>query len=186
MLPLLFFLAQFSKDNYNQMQTVEEDLIEQSIQKFEENTHKIKKCLAELSDTEVWKKPNTSSNSIGNLILHLCGNITQYIISSLGETPDHRERDKEFSVNGGNSKEELLDKLTSTIVQATQVIKNLDPNSFLRIRSVQGYQLSAVGIILHVVEHYSYHTGQIIFWTKLLTDKDLGLYAHVNLNQKNK
>ena len=167
------------------MKTIENEFIHESISRLRENTPKIKKCFDELTEEEIWGRPNTSSNSIGNIIVHLCGNITQYILSSLGNVEDKRERDKEFSIQGGLNKKELIDKLQSTIDQAAHIIEGIDPNDMLRIRSVQGYKLTAIGIIIHVVEHYSYHTGQIIFWTKLLKDKDLGFYANVNLNKKN-
>lgn len=161
------------------------EFIEQSILRFEENTLKIERCLAELTEEELWHHPNASSNSVGNLLLHLCGNITQYILSSLGNAEDKRERDKEFSSGPVLTKAELLQKLKSTVDSACTVIKNLNENDMLRKRSVQGNQLSAIGIIIHVVEHYSYHTGQIIFWTKLIKDKDLGFYSHKDLNKKN-
>lgn len=161
------------------------EFIDQSLLRLEENTRKINTCLQELTDEEIWQRPNRSSNSVGNLILHLCGNITQYIISSLGETEDNRERDKEFSVQSGYTKKELHEKLSSTVTKATAVIKNIDPEKILEKRSVQGFRYSPIGIILHVVEHYSYHTGQIIFWVKSLKDKDLGFYANVDLNKKN-
>lgn len=166
-------------------QSITEELIKQAIYRLEENTPKIKKCLDELTEEEVWKRPNTSSNSVANIIVHLCGNITQYILSSLGNVEDKRERDKEFLIREGLSKKELFEKLNSTIDQAISVIQNIDPDGMLRKRSVQGFDLSAIGIIIHVVEHYSYHTGQIIFWTKLLKDKDLGFYSNVDLNKKN-
>lgn len=166
-------------------QSVNEEFIKQAIYRLHENTPKIKKCLDELSEEEVWKRPNASSNSIGNIIVHLCGNITQYIHSSLGDIEDKRDRDKEFSIEGGLSKKELFHQLKSTVDKAATIIQNVDQNDLLRKRSVQAYELSAIGIILHVVEHYSYHTGQIIFWTKLLKDKDLGFYANVDLNKKN-
>jgi uncharacterized damage-inducible protein DinB len=168
------------------MQTVTREFTDQAINRLKENTPKIKKCFDELSEEEIWHRPNASSNSIGNMVLHLCGNITQYILSSLGEQEDKRERDKEFSAKGGLSKKELFDKLKSSVDQAAQIIETIDPEDMLRKRSVQGYELSAIGIIIHVVEHYSYHTGQIIFWTKLLKDKDLGFYANIDLNKKNK
>lgn len=167
------------------MKTIENEFIKESISRLQENTPKIKKCFDELTEEEVWQRPNTSSNSIGNIIVHLCGNITQYILSSLGDVEDKRERDREFSIQSGLNKKELIDKLQSTVDHAAHVIEGIDSHDMLRIRSVQGYKLSAIGIIIHVVEHYSYHTGQIIFWTKLLKDKDLGFYANVNLNQKN-
>jgi uncharacterized damage-inducible protein DinB len=163
-----------------------DEIIEQAIFRLEENTAKIERCLNELSEEEIWKKPNNSSNSVGNLILHLCGNITQYIISSLGENEDNRKRNIEFETTSGYNRLELFKKLTETIDQAILTIKNLSDKDLLKFRSVQGFDYSGIGILIHVVEHYSYHTGQITFWTKLLKGKDLGFYTGVDLNKKNK
>ncbi len=154
--------------------------------RLEENTRKIKICFNDLSDDDMWLSPNEVSNSIGNMILHLCGNIRQYIISSLGHKEDIRERDKEFSTKGGFNKEQLMNLLQDTIHEAVSVIKKVDGPSLLKIRSVQGYSYSGLGIIFHVVEHFSYHTGQVIFYTKLLKNKDLGIYAGIDLNKKNR
>ena len=162
------------------------EFIEQSISRFEENTPKIEKCLAELTEDELWRRPNASSNSTGNIILHLCGNITQYVLSSLGNTEDKRERDKEFSSTRVLQKAELIDKLKTTVSAAVKIMRSLNDDEMLQNHSVQGFDLSATGIIIHVVEHYSYHTGQIIFWTKLIKDKDLGFSSNVDLNKKNK
>ena len=168
------------------MKTITNELIEQSIFRMEENNVRIEKCLALLSEEEIWKKPNKSSNSVGNLILHLCGNIHQYIVSSLGNAADIRLRDLEFSTNEGYTKKELLDKILTTVGETTATLKSLKQEDLLAMKSVQGFDLSGVGIIIHVVEHYSYHTAQIAFWTKLLKDKDLGFYADQDLNVKNK
>ena len=157
-----------------------------AIGKMDENTKKLADCFNELQETEIWKRPNENSNSVGNMILHLCGNIRQYAISSLRETEDIRVRDKEFSATGGYSKSELFEKLFTTIDEAKHIIQNLSPEELLRKRSVQGFHQSGIGIILHVTEHYSYHAGQIIFWTKLLRNKDLGFYKSVDLNARNK
>jgi len=162
-----------------------EEFIGQAIHRIDENTQKLATCMHELNESEIWKRPNLHSNSVGNIILHLCGNIRQYAISSLGNSKDVRERDKEFSADGGNSGPELFRKLTDTIEQAKNVIQSTTEEELLRERKVQGYTHSGIGIILHVTEHYSYHTGQIIFWTKLLKDKDLGFYAGIDLNVKN-
>jgi len=161
------------------------EFIDQSIHRIDENTKRLRKCLDELDESETWTRPNENSNSIGNLILHLCGNIRQYAISSLGNTPDVRERDKEFSADGGYSKLELLERLISTLDQAKGVMQEVSTIELLRKRNVQGYHYSGIGIIVHITEHYSYHTGQIIFWTKLLKNKDLGFYKGVDLNAKN-
>jgi uncharacterized damage-inducible protein DinB len=162
-----------------------EEFIGQAIHRIDENTQKLATCMQELNESEIWKRPNLHSNSVGNIILHLCGNIRQYAISSLGNSKDVRERDKEFSADGGNSGPELFRKLTDTIEQAKNIIQSTTEEELLRERKVQGYTHSGIGIILHVTEHYSYHTGQIIFWTKLLKDKDLGFYAEIDLNVKN-
>ena len=146
------------------------------------NPARIEKCLAQLSEGAVWKKPNEASNSIGNLILHLCGNITQYIHSSLGNEKDVRKRALEFSTEGGFSKKELLEKITQVTQKATHIIETISEKELLRNRSVQGFEYTGIGIIIHVTEHYSYHVGQIAFWTKFLKNKDLGFYEDLDLN----
>jgi uncharacterized damage-inducible protein DinB len=138
-----------------------------------------------MDEKETWFSPNGHVNSVGNLILHLCGNIRQYIISSLGGKPDNRERDKEFSASGGFSNAELIMKLQDTVEEAKTIIASVGQEDLLRIRNVQGFSFSGIGIIIHVTEHYSYHTGQIILLTKILKDIDMGFYAGVDLNKKN-
>jgi len=161
------------------------EFIEQSTIRLDEYTSKIEKCISDLEEQEVWIRPNESSNSIGNLILHLCGNITQYILSSLNNKKDERQRDDEFMARDGYTKDELLKKLHNVVSQAKRVLQNIEDPDLIKVRSVQGFELSGLTIILHVVEHYSYHTGQIAFWTKLLRNKDLGFYDNFDLNQKN-
>ena len=161
------------------------EFIGQSLYYLHLNTPRIAKCLDELSEEEIWQRPNEASNSVGNLILHLCGNIRQYIISGLGEQPDTRTRSVEFSVKEGYSKNELLLKLNETLHVADTVVRAVDDENLLRERVVQGYTLTGSGILIHVIEHYSYHTGQIAFWTKQLRNQDLGFYAGINLDITN-
>ncbi len=161
------------------------EFIDQILMRLNENTPRIEKCLNLITEDEVWQRPNKNSNSIGNLIVHLCGNITQYVISSLGNTEDKRNRDYEFEISSGISKSDLLKQLQSTVERAGQVIEKLDKNNLSKSYSVQGFKLSGIGILIHLVEHFSYHTGQISFFTKLLKDKDLGYYADLDLNIKN-
>ena len=167
------------------MDAFSKEFIEQCIFRMEENNVRIEKCLAMLNEEEVWKKPNPSSNSVGNLVLHLSGNIRQWITSSLGNIEDVRDRDLEFSTTEGFSKEELLSKILETVEEANNTLKNLKKDDLLAKKLVQGYDISGIGIIIHVVEHYSYHAAQIAFWTKFLKDKDLGFYDNQDLNVKN-
>ena len=152
---------------------------------MEENTGKIIRCLQELNEENIWISPNEHLNSIGNLLLHLCGNIRQYIISSLGRAEDIRERALEFSTRGGYQKSELIEKLQETIKKAVAVMEDSVTEELLRKRFVQGTLYSGIGIIVHVTEHYSYHTGQIIFLTKLFKNKDLNFYPGADLNKRN-
>lgn len=162
-----------------------QELAEQIALRMEENTPRIEKCFAELSEAELWQRPNAASNSMGNLVLHLCGNLTQYAIASLGNRPDRRDRDAEFAAQGGFTKAELLEKLNATVGEAVATIRLAGREEMMRERPVQGFRMSGIGIAVHVCEHYSYHTGQIAFWTKILRGKDLGFYAGVDLNVKN-
>ena len=163
-----------------------EELVKNTLYRMDESTRMINRSLDELTDEEIWQKPNASLASIANLILHLSGNISQYIISSLGETEDKRNRDGEFIAISGLTKIELLQTLNATVNTAKRVIFDATIDQFLKMRQVQGFSFSGVGVVLHAVEHYSYHTGQIAFWVKQLKNKDLGFYEGMDLNTKNK
>ncbi|WP_027075943.1 DinB family protein [Maribacter antarcticus] len=162
-----------------------EELVKNTLYRMDESTRMINRSLDELTDEEIWQKPNASLASIANLILHLSGNISQYIISSLGETEDKRNRDGEFIAISGLTKIELLQTLNATVNTAKRVIFDATIDQFLKMRQVQGFSFSGVGVVLHAVEHYSYHTGQIAFWVKQLKNKDLGFYEGMDLNTKN-
>ncbi len=166
-------------------QTFKIELIANANYRMDESLRMIQLSCDQLSETDIWKKPNGALNSVGNLILHLCGNITQYAISSLGGAIDNRQRDLEFQSSETHKKAALLAKLGNTIATAKDVLARLESEEFLRKREVQGFYLSGVGIIIHFVEHLSYHTGQIAFWTKILKEKDLGFYDDRDLNIKN-
>jgi uncharacterized damage-inducible protein DinB len=167
------------------MNTIQQEFKDQAIFRFQEKKTHITKCFQQLTEKDMWSRPNASSNSVGNIILHLCGNIGQYILSSLAQQPDVRERDLEFSTEGGLSKAELLHKLSTTIDEACAAVNACADAELLQKRQVQGFTFSGVGIILHAVEHLSYHTGQIAYLVKLRNDQQIGLYDDFNLNTKN-
>ncbi len=158
---------------------------ENATYRIQESVRMIEKSLAQLNDDEIWEKPNSQLNSMANLLLHLSGNIRQYIISSLGERPDIRQRDQEFSQAQDQTKSALLKEFKTTIEEATAVIGNCREDQLLKKREVQGFELDGLGIIIHVVEHLSYHTGQIAFWVKYRKEKDLGFYEGQDLNSLN-
>jgi uncharacterized damage-inducible protein DinB len=150
-----------------------------SADKLEELASRIEICLDRLSEKQVWARGQENENAIGNLVLHLCGNVRQWIISSIGGEPDHRQRDGEFAARGGTSKAQLREMLRTTVEEAVAVIRTLPAERLTERRVIQGYDESILGAIYHVVEHFSMHTGQIIFVTKMLTSADLGFYRHL-------
>ncbi len=137
---------------------------------------KIERCLERLNDEQIWWRPNAESNSIGNLVLHLCGNARQWIVCGLGSAPDNRVRDAEFAQRDVIPRAELLPLLITTLADVETVLRNLDPTVLLETRTIQGNEVDVLEAIFHVTEHFSMHTGQIIMLTKMLTATDLRFY----------
>jgi len=138
---------------------------------------KIERCLELLNDQQIWWRANPQSNSIGNLLLHLSGNVRQWIVSGLGEASDARDRDSEFAQREVISRDELLARLKQTLQEADDVLAKFDPDALLEKRRIQGIdEVPALEAILHVVEHFSMHTGQIILLAKFFAEVDLEFY----------
>jgi uncharacterized damage-inducible protein DinB len=141
-----------------------------------DNLPRIERCLEKLSDTEVWWRANEDSNSIGNLMLHLSGNVRQWIVSGLGGRPDTRVRQEEFDERRELPRAELLRLLKETLTEADAVLAAFEPSQLLESRHIQGDDVTGLEAVYHVVEHFSMHTGQIILLTKIIKGKDLRFY----------
>ena len=137
---------------------------------------KIERSLDPLSDDDIWWRPNEASNSIGNLILHLRGNVTMWIIGGVGRLPFERDRQAEFDERGKIPAPELKRRLRETIQQADEVMKNVSASELLTRRQIQGYDVTVLEAIYHVVEHFGMHTGQIILLSKARTGRELNLW----------
>src|SRR5262245_55973349 len=140
---------------------------------FDKYLPRIVRCLQLLSEKEIWWRPNAASNAAGNIVLHLCGNIRQWIISGLGGAKDVRERDKEFAERGPIPRRLLIAQLKKTVQEAQKTIAALPADAFAREYVIQGYHVSGLVAASSVAEHFSYHAGQIIYLTKLKRGKDL-------------
>jgi len=132
-------------------------------------------CLIQLSDEQVWARGGENENSVGNLVLHLCGNMRQWIVAGVGGEADTRRRDDEFSRRGGLTSRDLTERLVTLVSQATAVMDGVSVQRLSERLVIQGYDVSVLDAIYHAVEHFAMHTGQIIFMTKMLTGKTLGL-----------
>ena len=138
-----------------------------------QNLPRIVKCLQQLSEEDIWWRPNSASNSVGNLVLHLCGNVRQWIVSGLGEAEFRRERDREFAEQGPIPREVLVKQLRETVRDACRVLAQLSDDSLSRKYDIQGYHETGLYAVFHVTEHFGYHAGQIIYITKLKSAQDL-------------
>lgn len=128
---------------------------------------KIKHCLGQLSDEQVWWRPRDSMNSIGNLILHLCGNLRQWIVAGIGGAPDVRERPEEFYERRMIPKSEVLGRLDEVISGATEALSKMTIDEMLRMRRIQGFQVTGLGAIFDSVPHFKGHTQEIIGLTRM-------------------
>ena len=137
---------------------------------------KVQAAIEPLDETDLWWRPNEASNSIGNLMLHLAGNVRQWIVSGLGDSVDHRDRAAEFSRRDPLSRERLLAVLTGAVLEADAVIARVDPASLGEHRPIQGRDVTILQAIYHVVEHFGSHAAQIFYIAKLRLSKDLGFY----------
>jgi len=159
---------------------IEQDFLKFSADNLTQLSGRIQDCLVRLTADQIWMRNSENENAVGNLVLHLCGNVGQWIGSGVGGKPDNRERDKEFAARGNIQPSELSQRLAATISEATDIIRNLPPERLSEKREIQKYNVSLMEAIFHVVEHFAEHTGQIIFATKLLTGHDLGYYKHLS------
>ena len=139
---------------------------------------RIETCLSGLTEEQIWARSSDNENAIGNLVLHLSGNVRQWIVSGVGGRPDIRQRDAEFAARGGGGAE-LVVRLEEAVEEAAGVLARLTPERLSERIVVQHYDVTVLEAIYHVVEHFSGHTGQIIFATKMLTATDLGFYRHL-------
>lgn len=167
------------------MEQLGQDFKENCIYRVEESMRMLRICKEFTTSDLFWLRPNDAANSIGNLLLHLCGNMKQYVLSGLGEKPDSRKRDDEFRQDLFGKPEEVWDYFFITCNEVIQEIENASPSQLSSKKNVQGFHLSGLGMVLHAVEHLSYHTGQIAWIIKANLNCDLGFYAGIDLNIKN-
>lgn len=137
---------------------------------------KINAALRTIPPDLLWWRPNETSNSAGNLVLHLNGNVRQWIVSGVGGAPDARRRDVEFAARGGAECETLLAGLNATCAEVHAVLVRLTPESLVQPRTIQGRETTVFAAIYHVVEHFSGHTGQIILLAKSITPGAVRFY----------
>lgn len=145
---------------------------------------RLRKAVEPLSQEQIWWRPNAASNSIGNLVLHLNGNVWQWLVASFNRLHDERDRPGEFSATGDLSAADLLARLGQTIDEAAKVLARLTPEELLATWHIQGYTVSGLAAVYQVVEHFGLHYGQIVYVTKMQEGRDLGFYSELNKSSR--
>jgi len=153
--------------------------LDYSARKLRQLNGRIEDCLGRLTQEQIWARGAESENAVGNLALHLSGNVRQWIVAGVGGQTDIRQRDAEFAARGGLAASALAGHLRGIVEEAADVIETLTPERLAERLVVQKYQVTVLEAIYHVVEHFSGHTGQIIYATKLLTGEDLGYHRYL-------
>lgn len=140
----------------------------------------MKECVAPLTVEQVWWRPNEASNSIGNLLLHLDGNVRQWLVDSFNKNQDQRDRPAEFAAQSGLSAADLLARVGATLDEAAKVLDRLTVDELLAPYEIQGYHSRGLDAVYQVVEHFGLHYGQVVYIVKSLLAKDLGFYKELN------
>jgi len=146
-----------------------------------EYLEKIERSAGGLSAQQIWWRPNPACNSVGNLLLHLCGNLSQWVLDGLGGIAYDRRRSEEFAAAGGDDAPALLARLRDVVERCRGVALGLSQQDLERSFVIQGYSRTGFGVLLHAVEHMSYHTGQIVFVAKQLLGgpAEIEFYPHL-------
>lgn len=140
---------------------------------------RLRACVEPLTEEQVWWRPNPASNSIGNLILHLNGNVRQWLVASFNGQQDLRDRPAEFAAESGLSASQLLERLGTTMGEAAAVLDRLTEAELVAPYEIQGYHVTGLEAVYQVVEHFGLHYGQIAYIAKSLTSRDLGFYREL-------
>jgi uncharacterized damage-inducible protein DinB len=160
--------------------TVESEFLDLSANRLLQSLGRIETCVEKLTPDQLWMRASANQNAVGNLLLHLNGNVRQWISHGVGGEADLRDRDSEFAAEQGARAQELLARLRGTVEEAAALIRALPRERLLHRIAPQEYDVTVLGAIYHVVEHFSGHTYQIIYATKQFTGEDLGFYAHLS------
>ena len=149
--------------------------LDYSCDKLEQMRSCLEVCLGKLTDEQVWERHGAHENAIGNLVLHLCGNMRQWIMHGVGGAEDVRMRDAEFAATDGMSRSALIELFATTVAEARETIATVSAERLVEIVHPQGRTVSVLGAIYQVVGHVQQHVGQIILLTKQMTASDLDL-----------
>lgn len=137
-------------------------------------------CVESLTDEQIWWRPNTASNSVGNLLLHLNGNVRQWLVASFDRLEDVRNRPEEFHETEHLPGAVLVARLEETMRKVSAVLARLTEAELLAEMEIQARRVTGLDAVYQSIEHFGLHYGQVVYITKMLRGEDLGFYGELN------
>jgi hypothetical protein len=128
---------------------------------------RIRHCLDQLDDAQLGWRPREAMNSVGNIVLHLCGNLRQWVVSAATGAPDARDRPAEFAQRGPFSRADLLRRLGEVVAEADAALAQLAEGQLLSPRRVQGRDETVLSALFDSITHLGGHTQEIVYVTRL-------------------
>jgi uncharacterized damage-inducible protein DinB len=166
------------------------EVIMECMRRLDQSLGCVEAALERLPEDKLWLRPRPRMNAIGNLCLHIAGSEHQHLVCGIGNLPTYRDRAGEILQSGGYTREELLGLLRTVRQESWSVIRGLTAADLERVVTItypedsgmEGYSWSIQKILIGAAEHYSYHTGQIVYAAKWLQDEDEHLlnWKHYN------
>ena len=147
--------------------TIPQAILHESRDTLRKAHAKITHCINQLDDEQLNWRPFEQQNSIANVVLHLCGNLRQWIVSGVGGAADSRQRASEFSDRKRYAKQDLLDRLAATVREADATMARFDPDKLLEPRVVQAFNVTVLAAIFDTISHFVGHSHEIVYITRL-------------------
>ena len=169
------------------MSALAAEFVQRSVHHLEaEHLPRLERALATLPEADLWWRPHVNTTRVGNLLVHLEGNVSMWILAGLGGVEFARNRAAEFARTDGGTKRDLFEALAATVRQACAVIGGLSEADLSAPRTIQGFETTGLSAVYHVVEHFSWHVGQIVWIAKMRGGPDHGVSFHddVSLNKR--
>ena len=161
------------------MQTVAQNFLSFAVTRLKLTQGEIAKCVAQLSEEQMWHRGGDYENSVANLLLHLEGNMRQWMLHGVAGQPDVRHRDEEFAITPTTLSAEAHASFNATLEEVCHVLSSLPTDNLLAVIDPQPNgtwrNLTILEAVFQVVGHVQLHAGQIFVLTKQLVQRDLDL-----------
>jgi hypothetical protein len=144
----------------------------------------IRACVDQLTDEQIWWRPNEKSNSIGNLIVHITGSLNHYLNFDIGGVEYHRDRAAEFAERRHIPKHELVAMFDDMVAKAEKTFDGIGVERLASPSPEPKMYTLLVEDLISIAVHIANHAGQIVWITKMLAEggiDDVWIRTHKEL-----